>query len=91
MTNIEAKDKLYMEWQKYLENYIDYAGVSEAYKVAFKSLDKDINLDKIKSEVLEYLYHHTHEIMYMTDIDIAAAISAIFDKYINGNKVESEE
>ena len=39
MTNKEAKEKLYMEWQEFLENNIDYAGVSEAYKMAFKALD----------------------------------------------------
>ena len=41
MTNKEAKEKLYMEWQKFLENNIDYAGISEAYKMAFKALDQE--------------------------------------------------
>lgn len=41
MTNLEAKEKLYMEWQKFLENNIDYAGISEAYKMAFKALDQE--------------------------------------------------
>lgn len=41
MTNKEAKEKLYMEWQKFLEDNIDYAGVSEAYKMAFKALEQE--------------------------------------------------
>lgn len=41
MTNKEAKEKLYMEWQKFLEDNIDYAGISEAYKTAFKALEKE--------------------------------------------------
>lgn len=41
MTNKEAKEKLYMEWQKFLENNIDYAGISEAYKMAFKALEQE--------------------------------------------------
>lgn len=41
MTNKEAKEKLYMEWQKFLEDNIDYAGISEAYKMAFNALDQE--------------------------------------------------
>ena len=39
MTNLEAKEKLYMEWQKLLDYSLDYAGISEAYKMAFKALE----------------------------------------------------
>ena len=38
MTNKEAKEKLYMEWQKFLENNIDYAGISEAYKMGIDAV-----------------------------------------------------
>ncbi len=41
MTNKEAKDKLYLQWQKFLEDNIDYAGISEAYKMAFKALEQE--------------------------------------------------
>lgn len=41
MTNKEAKDKLYLQWQAFLEDNIDYAGVSEAYKMAFKALEQE--------------------------------------------------
>lgn len=41
MTREEAKEKLYMEWQKFLEDNIDYAGISEAYKMAFKALKQE--------------------------------------------------
>jgi hypothetical protein len=38
MTNEQAKEKLYMQWQEFLENNLDYAGISEAYQMAFKAL-----------------------------------------------------
>lgn len=47
MTNKEAKEKLYMEWQKFLENNIDYAGISEAYKMAFKALEQESKTEKV--------------------------------------------
>ena len=56
MTNKEAKEKLYMEWQKFLEENIDYAGISEAYKMAFKALEQEPMtdvLDKIRAEIEE--------------------------------------
>ena len=56
MTNKEAKEKLYMEWQKFLEDNIDYAGISEAYKVAFKALEQEPCDDCVsKQAVLDYL------------------------------------
>ena len=60
MTNKEAKEKLYMEWQKFLEDNIDYAGISEAYKMAFKALEQepqDDVLDKI-TELLDGTIDH---------------------------------
>ena len=50
MTNKEAKEKLYIEWQKFLENNIDYAGISEAYKMAFKALNQEPCNDAISRE-----------------------------------------
>ena len=47
MTNKEAKEKLYMEWQKFLENNIDYTGISEAYKMAFKALEQESKTEKV--------------------------------------------
>jgi hypothetical protein len=47
MTNKEAKEKLYMEWQKFLEDNIDYAGISEAYKMAFKALEQEPKIEKV--------------------------------------------
>lgn len=55
MTNKEAKEKLYMEWQKFLEDNIDYAGVSEAYKMAFKALDQEPCEDAISRQEVLYL------------------------------------
>ena len=52
MTNKEAKEKLYMEWQKFLEDNIDYAGISEAYKIAFKALEQEPCEDCISREAV---------------------------------------
>lgn len=38
MTNEEASKIIYKEWQNFLEHNIDYAGISEAYKLAIKAL-----------------------------------------------------
>lgn len=50
MTNKEAKEKLYMEWQKFLEDNIDYAGISDAYKTAFKALEQEPCEDAISRQ-----------------------------------------
>ena len=52
MTNKEAKEKLYMEWQKFLENNIDYAGISEAYKMAFEALEQESSGDLISRQAV---------------------------------------
>jgi len=55
MTNEEAKEKLYMEWQKFLENNIDYAGISEAYQIAFKALEQEPKtIQEIQAESEKY-------------------------------------
>ena len=38
MTNNEASKIIYKEWQSFLEHNIDYAGISEAYKMAIQAL-----------------------------------------------------
>ena len=38
MNEEKAGEILYMQWQEFLEDNIDYAGVSDAYKMAFKAL-----------------------------------------------------
>lgn len=50
MTNIEATEKLYNEWQKFLEDNLDYAGILEAYKLAFKALDRELCEDTISRQ-----------------------------------------
>ena len=52
MTNKEAKKKLYKEWQKFLEENIDYEGISEAYKMAFKALEQKPCDDAISRQVV---------------------------------------
>lgn len=41
MTNEEAKKIIFNQWQAFLEENIDYGGISEAYKLAIKALDQD--------------------------------------------------
>lgn len=39
MTNEEAKKIIFNQWQSFLEDNIDYGGISEAYKMAIKALE----------------------------------------------------
>ena len=41
MTKEEAKEKMFNQWQEFLENNIDYAGISEAYKMAISALEQE--------------------------------------------------
>lgn len=41
MTREEAATILYYQWQGFLENNIDYAGISEAYKMAIEALKQE--------------------------------------------------
>ena len=52
MTREEAKEKLYMEWQGSLEDNIDYAGVSDAYKMAIEALEQQPCEDCISREAV---------------------------------------
>lgn len=56
MTNKEAKEKLYIEWQKFLEHNLDYAGISEAYKMAFKALEQESCTDAISRQAVLKVY-----------------------------------
>lgn len=87
MTNKEAKEKLYMEWQKFLENNIDYAGISEAYKMAFKALEQELILDRIRAEIkgMTPTYHNLN--WSITDLVPISKVLDVMDKY----KEESEE
>lgn len=51
MTNEEAKEKIFYQWQDFLEHNIDYAGISEAYKMAIKALEQGDILQDIKKEI----------------------------------------
>lgn len=45
MTKEEAKEKIFYQWQDFLEHNLDYAGISDAYKMAIKALEQ---IDKIE-------------------------------------------
>lgn len=51
MTNQEAKEKIFYQWQDFLEHNLDYAGISDAYKMALKALDLGDVLQEIKKEI----------------------------------------
>ena len=76
MTNLEAKEKLYNEWQKFLEDNLDYAGISKAYETAFKALEQEPILDKL-TEIIEPLRHLALDEMS----DIEWQILQVIDKY----------
>ena len=40
MTSEEAKKIIFNQWQAFLDDNIDYAGISEAYKMAMKALEQ---------------------------------------------------
>ena len=51
MTREEAKKIIFYQWQSFLEHNIDYAGISEAYKMAIKALEQESVIDKIRAEI----------------------------------------
>lgn len=60
--------------------------------MAFKSLDKDINLDKIREEIAAIEINgqvDEHTLFMRTGGQVKQMILDIIDKYINGNKSES--
>ena len=40
MTNEKARKIIYDQWQEFLEHNLDYAGISEAYKMAIHALEQ---------------------------------------------------
>ena len=53
-TREEAAKILYNQWQEFLEDNIDYAGISDAYKMAIGALDQESSIDKIRAEIEGY-------------------------------------
>lgn len=51
MTNKEAKEKIFYQWQDFLEHNLDYAGISDAYKMALKALEQADVLQEIRQEI----------------------------------------
>ena len=52
MTREEAKEKMFKQWQEFLENNIDYAGISEAYKMAISALEQEPCDDAISRDAV---------------------------------------
>ena len=55
MTNKEAITILEDKQAKFSEEYIDYGGVNEAYKMAIQALEQMDVLDKISAEIMDCL------------------------------------
>ena len=73
MTTDIAKEKLYMEWQSFLEDNIDYAGISEAYQMAIASFEA---WQEVRQEI-ENLKHTNviyEDNTYYVDLDKVLAI-----------------
>ena len=83
MTNKEASEILYGQWQEFLENNLDYAGISDAYKMAIKALEQEPILDKIRAEIVEMWQHEPCAI----ESGCLDEVLEVIDKY----KTESEE
>lgn len=56
ITNEEAKKIIYNQWQAFLDDNIDYAGISEAYKMAMKALEQQPCEDAVSRSELMKLY-----------------------------------
>lgn len=60
MTDKRASEILYNQWQSFLENNLDYGGVSEAYKKAFKLLEQEPCDNAIsRNDMLDAIGHGT--------------------------------
>ena len=72
MTREEAKEKMFKQWQEFLENNIDYAGISEAYKMAISALEQEPKTGhwiKIKPYPLQMHDYECSECGHETDDD----------------------
>ena len=81
MTNEEAKKIIFNQWQSFLEDNIDYGGISEAYKMAIKALEQQPNDDCISREaVKEMLTSEWNKYMPMeTDVNLSFVLEKISD------------
>ena len=89
MTREEAKKIIFSEWQSFLENNIDYAGISEAYKMAIKALEQEParigHWVKIEPYPLQMHDYRCSECWHETDDNTENYCSDC------GAKIESEE
>ena len=85
MTNTEAKDKLYLQWQEFLEHNLDYGGISEAYKMSFKALDQMDIIDKIRAEIEQNAYPIVHGVNNHELGMTLYGILQVIDKYREQN------
>ena len=51
MTNEKAREIIYDQWQEFLEHNLDYAGISEAYKMAIQALEQ---IKKVKEIIIQH-------------------------------------
>lgn len=77
MTNKEAKEKIFYQWQDFLEHNLDYAGISDAYKMALKALEQADVLQEIRQEIEQI----KATAIYST-IDLKDMVLAIINKHM---------
>ena len=79
MTSEEAKEIIFNQWQSFLENYIDYGGISEAYKMAIKALEQQPNEDCISREAVKELLK-TEWVKYHIPMELDVNLSFVLNK-----------
>ena len=87
MTREEAKEKIFYQWQDFLEHNIDYAGISDAYKMAIEALEQEPIIDKIRAEIMDtgaYEQETMGQTAFLNGINYCLGV---IDKY----KAESED
>lgn len=86
MKREQAKEKIFHQWQVFLENNIDYSGISEAYKMAIKALEQEPILDKIRTEIENHCglvkEDHCKYCSYCNSVMGVREILEIIDKYM---------
>ena len=67
-TNEKARKIIYNQWQEFLEHNLDYAGISEAYKMAIHALDVVDAIDDIKAEINQICDDNGYQRIHKDDV-----------------------
>ena len=86
MTNKEAKEKIFYQWQDFLEHNLDYAGISDAYNMAIKALEQNDVLQEIRQEIVNNLVKTYPFIDHMDAYVKEDEVLEIIDRYLDKSK-----